>query len=214
MTVAIVAARNPPPLATSVSTGTLMARATHPLIPKNARFLLKKSSSFHRFVRRERPASGSLLANRHSLAFLYFNRGDGTGAGNPTIRRARRWRTSGKRFGSAIRVLDKQLQDTIYQFDHKQGVVQKIDEDSTQLADVLKARTPIVITTLQKFPFVTGNVSDLPGKRFAVIIDEDHSRQSGEAATEFRACLRQGTSRNGRRKKPRPVSWPSIGLRR
>jgi hypothetical protein len=162
MTVAIVAARNPPSLATSVSTGTLMARAIHPLIPKNARFLLRKSSSFHRFVRRERPASGSLLANLHSLAFLSFNRGDGTGAGNPTIRRARRRRTSGKRFGSAIRVLDKQLQDTIYQFDHKQGVVQKIDEDSTQLADVLKARTPIVITTLQKFPFVTGNVSDFP----------------------------------------------------
>jgi type I restriction enzyme R subunit len=87
------------------------------------------------------------------------------------------------------RVLDKQLQDTIYQFEHKQGVVQKIDEDSTQLADALKAGTPIVITTLQKFPFVTEKVGDLPGKRYAVIIDEAHSSQSGEAATELKGVL-------------------------
>jgi len=55
-------------------------------------------------------------------------------------------------------VLDQQLQNTIYQFEHKQGVVQKIDEDSTQLADALTTGTPIVITTLQKFPFVTEKV--------------------------------------------------------
>jgi type I restriction enzyme R subunit len=87
------------------------------------------------------------------------------------------------------RVLDKQLQDTIYQFEHKQGVVQKIDEDSTQLADSLKSGTPIVITTLQKFPFVTEKVGDLPGRRYAVIIDEAHSSQSGEAATELKGVL-------------------------
>ena len=52
------------------------------------------------------------------------------------------------------RVLDKQLQDTIYQFEHKQGVVQKIDENSSQLAEALEAGTAIVITTMQKFPFV------------------------------------------------------------
>jgi type I restriction enzyme R subunit len=87
------------------------------------------------------------------------------------------------------RVLDKQLQDTIYQFEHKQGVVQKIDEDSTQLADALKSGVPIVITTLQKFPFVTDKVGDLPEKRYAVIIDEAHSSQSGEAATELKGVL-------------------------
>src|SRR5512146_1814195 len=53
------------------------------------------------------------------------------------------------------RVLDKQLQDNIYQFEHKQGVVAKIDEHSEQLAQELTAGTPIIITTLQKFPFVT-----------------------------------------------------------
>lgn len=87
------------------------------------------------------------------------------------------------------RVLDRQLQDTIYQFDHKQGVVQKIDEDSTQLAEALKAATPIIITTLQKFPFVTEKVGDLPDRKYAVIVDEAHSSQSGEAATELKGVL-------------------------
>ena len=52
------------------------------------------------------------------------------------------------------RVLDQQLQDTIYQFEHKQGVVQKIDEDTQQLAKALSGSVPIVISTIQKFPFI------------------------------------------------------------
>lgn len=87
------------------------------------------------------------------------------------------------------RVLDRQLQDTIYQFDHKQGVVQKIDETSTQLADALKNGTPIIITTLQKFPFVADRVGALPERRYAVIVDEAHSSQSGEAVTELKGVL-------------------------
>jgi len=86
-------------------------------------------------------------------------------------------------------VLDRQLQDTIYQFDHKQGVVQKIDEDSTQLAEALKSGTPIIITTLQKFPFVTEKVGDLPNRKYGVIVDEAHSSQSGEAAAELKGVL-------------------------
>jgi type I restriction enzyme R subunit len=86
-------------------------------------------------------------------------------------------------------VLDRQLQDTIYQFDHKQGVVQKIDEVSEQLAASLKAGTPIVVTTLQKFPFVTDKVGELPERKYAVVIDEAHSSQSGEAATELKGVL-------------------------
>ena len=57
-------------------------------------------------------------------------------------------------------VLDKQLQDTIYQFEHKQGVVQKIDENSQQLALALKGGVPIIITILQKFPFVSGHIGN------------------------------------------------------
>ena len=87
-------------------------------------------------------------------------------------------------------VLDRQLQDTIYQFEHKQGVVQKIDEDSTQLAEALKSGVPIVITTLQKFPFVTEKVGESSrARRYAVIVDEAHSSQSGEAATELKGVL-------------------------
>ncbi len=99
------------------------------------------------------------------------------------------------------RVLDRQLQDTIYQFDHKQGVVQKIDKDSRQLAEALSSGVPVVITTLQKFPFVTRQLAKiaeeageggnglLPKRRYAVIIDEAHSSQSGEGAAEMKEVL-------------------------
>ena len=99
------------------------------------------------------------------------------------------------------RVLDKQLQDTIYQFEHRQGVVQKIDEDSRQLAQALTNGVPIIISTLQKFPFVTrqllkmaeergeGGEGVLPTRRCAVIIDEAHSSQSGETATDLKEVL-------------------------
>lgn len=86
-------------------------------------------------------------------------------------------------------VLDQQLQNTIYQFEHKQGVVQKIDINSTQLAEALGSGVPIVITTLQKFPFVTEKMGDLPMRRYAVIIDEAHSSQGGETATELKGVL-------------------------
>ena len=86
-------------------------------------------------------------------------------------------------------VLDQQLQNTIYQFEHKQGVVLKIDINSTQLAEALGSGVPIVITTLQKFPFVTEKMGDLPMRRYAVIVDEAHSSQGGETATELKGVL-------------------------
>ncbi len=98
------------------------------------------------------------------------------------------------------RVLDQQLQATIYQFEHKTGVVEKIDEDTRQLARALSQGTPIVITTIQKFPFISRALSTLEkkgtgveietaGKRFAVIVDEAHSSQSGETATALKGML-------------------------
>ena len=62
-------------------------------------------------------------------------------------------------------VLDQQLQDTIYQFEHKRGVVQKIDESSRQLAEALENAVPIIITTLQKFPFVSKQLLKMAEKR-------------------------------------------------
>ena len=98
------------------------------------------------------------------------------------------------------RVLDQQLQSTIYQFEHKTGVVEKIDEDTQQLARALSQGTPIVITTIQKFPFISQALSTLEktgsgvkihtsGKRFAVIVDEAHSSQSGETTTALKGML-------------------------
>ena len=63
------------------------------------------------------------------------------------------------------RVLDQQLQDTIYQFEHRQGVVQKIDEDSRQLAQALESAVPVIVTTLQKFPFVSRQLLKLAEER-------------------------------------------------
>ena len=98
-------------------------------------------------------------------------------------------------------VLDQQLQDTIYQFEHKRGVVQKIDERSRQLAEALENAVPIIITTLQKFPFVSRQLlkmaeergdqgtGTLPTRRCAVIVDEAHSSQGGKTATGLKEVL-------------------------
>ena len=87
------------------------------------------------------------------------------------------------------KVLDNQLQNTIYQFEHKQGVVQKIDVDSKQLTLALEKGTNIIITTLQKFPFVLEQIGDLPKRNYAVIVDEAHSSQGGEAAKKLKEVL-------------------------
>ncbi len=87
------------------------------------------------------------------------------------------------------KVLDQQLQNTIYQFEHKTGFVQKIDKDSTQLAGALQAGTSIIITTLQKFPVVIQKTGALPDRRYAVIVDEAHSSQGGEASKKMKEVL-------------------------
>jgi type I restriction enzyme R subunit len=110
-------------------------------------------------------------------------------------------------------VLDRQLQDAIYQIEHAQGVVKAIDQDSKQLAAALIDGTKVVITTLQKFPFVLRGLlhaagaenqeqasaeqkaeaaqwqAEIAKRRYAVIVDEAHSSQSGETARELKAIL-------------------------
>ena len=86
------------------------------------------------------------------------------------------------------RVLDSQLQNTVYQFDHVEGVVQKIDKNAAQLKDAIEAGAGIIITTLQKFPVIYKEVKS-GNKRFAVIVDEAHSSQTGDAARKLKRAL-------------------------
>ena len=88
------------------------------------------------------------------------------------------------------RVLDDQLQDTVSQFEHAIGVVETIDKNSAQLAEALVGeQARIIVTTLQKFPFLFDKISFLPDRTYAVIVDEAHSSQTGEAAKELRQML-------------------------
>ncbi len=87
-------------------------------------------------------------------------------------------------------VLDRQLQDTVAGFDHTPGMIVKVDRDSGQLRSALEGKQArVIITTLQKFPVVAQGATDLAGTRFAVIIDEAHSSQSGEAAKDLKSVL-------------------------
>jgi len=128
--------------------------------------------------------SNSIAWTAHQLAALYDD------AGN-------------KRFDSVVvvtdrTVLDAQLQDTIYQFEHASGVVRPISREegseskSAQLADALKSRTRIIIVTIQTFPALFEALSehpDLQAGTYAVIADEAHSSQTGASATKLKTIL-------------------------
>lgn len=119
-----------------------------------------------------------------------------------------------KRFNSVIvvtdrTVLDSQLQDTIYQFEHAHGVVCPITRDvgnqskSEQLAEALASNTRIIIVTIQTFPALFDALDKRPNLaegRYAVIADEAHSSQTGSSATKLKALLAaagEGTGDDG-----------------
>jgi len=86
-------------------------------------------------------------------------------------------------------VLDRQLQDNIYQLEHKFGVVQRIEKDSTQLADSIKSGIKIIISTIQKFSFILDKVGEIENRNYALIIDEAHSSFSGEYMKSLKKVL-------------------------
>jgi len=95
-------------------------------------------------------------------------------------------------------VLDQQLQDKIYQFEHQHGVVQRIRREegtgskSEQLAQALAAGTRIIVVTIQTFPYALKLVRErahLRERSFAVIADEAHASQSGATAHQLKAVL-------------------------
>ena len=128
--------------------------------------------------------SNSIAWAAHQLASLYDDQGQ-------------------KLFNSVVvvtdrTVLDNQLQDTIYQFEHAEGVVRPITRDignqskSEQLADALASQTRIIIVTIQTFPALFQALDKHPalaGGRYAVIADEAHSSQTGAAACRLKAIL-------------------------
>jgi type I restriction enzyme R subunit len=87
------------------------------------------------------------------------------------------------------RVLDRQLQRTVRQFEQTLGVVENIDKTSRQLKEALEDGKTIIVTTLQKFPVIAAQMGALKGKNFAVIIDEAHSSQSGESTKSLKKVL-------------------------
>lgn len=93
-------------------------------------------------------------------------------------------------------VLDAQLQDAIYQIEHKSGVVVPIrgnaGSKSAELTTALAARTPIIIVTIQTFPFALKAIAEshaLKGRNFAIIADEAHSSQTGATANQLKKVL-------------------------
>lgn len=93
-------------------------------------------------------------------------------------------------------VLDAQLQEAIFDFERTTGVVASITGEhgskSAQLGQALKDGKKIIVCTIQTFPFALQTVQELAateGKRFAVIADEAHSSQTGEAAAKLKQLL-------------------------
>jgi type I restriction enzyme R subunit len=92
------------------------------------------------------------------------------------------------------RVLDQQLRETVSSFDHQPGSIVSILEDqgskNAQLRQALESKAArIIITTIQTFPVVAQSATKLAGTRFAVVVDEAHSSQSGETAKELKFVL-------------------------
>ncbi len=128
--------------------------------------------------------SNSIAWTAHQLSSLYDTQGE-------------------KQFHSVIvvtdrTVLDDQLQDTINQFEHVDGVVGRINRDigdgskSEKLAQALESSQPIIIVTIQTFPFVLKAIENsvsLKERRYAIIADEAHSSQSGSTARQLKEVL-------------------------
>ncbi len=86
------------------------------------------------------------------------------------------------------RLLDKQIRNNIKEFSEVKNIVAPA-LSSKDLKDNLEQGKKIIITTIQKFPFIVDGIADLSDKRFAVVIDEAHSSQSGTAAGKMNQAM-------------------------
>ncbi|NVK75106.1 MAG: type I restriction endonuclease subunit R [Oceanospirillaceae bacterium] len=95
------------------------------------------------------------------------------------------------------KVLDRQLQNTVSKLEQTSGVVNPVDINSAQLKEYLEKGKDIIITTIQKFPFVSEVISELKGNTFAVVIDEVHSSQTGETSKHLKKSLSASEDEEG-----------------
>jgi type I restriction enzyme R subunit len=86
-------------------------------------------------------------------------------------------------------VIDKQLQEQVQSIEKVKGIVEKIEQHSEQLGKALKTGSNIIVTTIQKFPYILEEIGVLPKRKYAVIIDEAHSSQAGENAKALKKVL-------------------------
>ncbi|MBO5741455.1 MAG: type I restriction endonuclease subunit R, partial [Bacteroidaceae bacterium] len=93
-------------------------------------------------------------------------------------------------------VVDRQLQKAVQSLEHKSGFIKVMDDkcSSADLGEALKGNTKIIATTIQKFPYIVGDVHGLSKKNFAVIIDEAHSSTAGKNMAAATNVLSQDDS--------------------
>jgi len=149
-------------------------------VVKDALWYAKTNGAGHNYLVQHSAGSGksnSIAWLAHQLASLYQKESD-----------------KNRLFDSIIvvtdrRILDRQLQLTIKQFEQTFGVVNPIDFNSAQLKESLELGKDIIITTIQKFSVIAKAMTEIKGKRFAVIVDEAHSSQSGESSKHLKQVL-------------------------
>ncbi|EAJ0879198.1 type I restriction endonuclease subunit R [Campylobacter upsaliensis] len=83
------------------------------------------------------------------------------------------------------KVLDRQIQENVKSFEENKGLVEAITDGSRQLKAAIEEGKKIIITTIQKFPYIADEITHLQNKTFAIIIDEAHSSQSGKNAQKM-----------------------------
>lgn len=139
------------------------------------------------------------LLNSQTLVNYLFNHSAGSGK-TYTItwlshQLSKLYKNNEKVFDSVIvltdrLVLDEQLQSSISHVKHAKGVVQVINDDSNQLASAINGSYPIVITTIQKFAYAKDKIATATGnKKYAIIVDEAHSSQTGKQGMSLREAL-------------------------
>lgn len=111
-------------------------------------------------------------------------------------------------------VLDKQLRDNIKQFAQTKGVVEAITGDGgskkNHLRDALANNKKVIISTIQTFPHLLDEITELSQKRFAIIIDEAHSSQSGETAAKMNAALSDKSNLKSEEKDEQEPDEPTL----